>query len=114
MIVHKVKAGPYTLELKPNCIAILYEDGHQLPGGIGLTSALVQFAEEVLRLRAMLDSRAASHDRLLAAAKTSIALADKNVMYIDDNGMPTPCRTSECKEVYDLVIASIAAAEELA
>ncbi len=59
MTNHRVTAGPYTLELPPNGVAILYEaDGagvdHQLPGGVGYLEALVQFAGEVIRLQAML------------------------------------------------------------
>ena len=55
----RVTAGPYTLELPPNGVAILYEaDGagvdHQLPGGAGYLDALVQFAGETIRLQAML------------------------------------------------------------
>ena len=61
MTNHRVTAGPYTLELPVNGVAILYEaDGagidHQLPGGVGYLEALVQFAGEVIRLQAMLDS----------------------------------------------------------
>ena len=61
MTVHRITAGPYTLELPPNGIAILYEADsagidHQLPGGVGYLDALVQFAGEVIRLRAMLDA----------------------------------------------------------
>ena len=57
----RVSAGPYTLELPPNGVAILYEADnagvdHQLPGGVGYLEALVQFAGEVIRLRAMLDA----------------------------------------------------------
>jgi len=57
----RISAGPYTLELPANGVAILYEaDGagvdHQLPGGVGYLDALVQFAGEVIRLRAMLDA----------------------------------------------------------
>lgn len=52
----KVSAGPYTLELPPNGIAVLYQDGQRLPGGVGYLEALVQFAGEVVRLQAMLGS----------------------------------------------------------
>lgn len=57
----KISVGPYTLDIPPNGIAVLYEaDGtgvdHQLPGGVGYLDALVQFAGEVIRLRAMLDA----------------------------------------------------------
>lgn len=52
----KVSAGPYTLELPPNGVAILYEDGQRLAGGVGYLEALVQFAGEVIRLQAMLDA----------------------------------------------------------
>lgn len=52
---HRVSAGPYTLELPPNGVAILYVDKagveHQLPGGTGYLDALVQFAGEVIYLR---------------------------------------------------------------
>ena len=56
----KISVGPYTLDIPPNGIAVLYEaDGagvdHQLPGGVGYLDALVQFAGEVIRLNAMLD-----------------------------------------------------------
>ena len=57
----RVSAGPYTLEIPPNGVAILHEaDGagtdHQLPGGVGYLDALVQFAGEVfIRLKAMLE-----------------------------------------------------------
>lgn len=55
--IHRVSAGPYTLELPANGVAILYdEDGKQLPGGVGYFEALVQFAGEVIRLRSMLDT----------------------------------------------------------
>lgn len=51
--VHRVTAGPYTLALPINGIAILYdEDGKRLPGGVGYLGALVQFAGEVIRLNA--------------------------------------------------------------
>ena len=57
----RILVGPYTLDIPPNGIAVLYEaDGagvdHQLPGGVGYLDALVQFAGEVIRLRAMLDA----------------------------------------------------------
>lgn len=59
----RVSAGPYTLELPPNGVAILYEADpsgstgiSQVPGGTGYLDALVQFAGEVIRLRAMLDA----------------------------------------------------------
>lgn len=60
MTNHRITAGPYTLELPPNGVAILYEaDGagvdHQLPGGVGYLEALVQFVGEVIRLKAMLE-----------------------------------------------------------
>ena len=56
----RISVGPYTLDIPPNGIAVLYEaDGagvdHQLPGGVGYLDALVQFAGEVIRLNAMLD-----------------------------------------------------------
>lgn len=51
----KVSAGPYTLEIPPNGVALLYgEDGKQLPGGVGYLDALVQFAGEVIRLNSMI------------------------------------------------------------
>lgn len=55
----RVSAGPYTLDIPPNGIAILYEadgagDDHQLPGGVGYPAAIVQFAGEVIRLQAMI------------------------------------------------------------
>lgn len=57
---HRVSAGPYTLELPANGVAVLYEadaggNEHQLPGGVGYLDALVQFAGEIIRLRAMVD-----------------------------------------------------------
>jgi hypothetical protein len=57
----RISVGPYTLDIPPNGIAVLYEaDGagvdHQLPGGVGYLDALVEFADEVIRLRAMLDA----------------------------------------------------------
>lgn len=44
----RVTAGPYTLELPPNGVAILYEADesgmdHRMPGGVGYLEALVQF-----------------------------------------------------------------------
>ena len=56
----KISVGPYTLDIPPNGVAVLYEadkDGndHQLPRGVGYLDALVQFAGEVIRLNAMLD-----------------------------------------------------------
>lgn len=59
-MTHRITAGPYTLEIPANGVAVLYqadEDGskHQLPGGVGYLDALVQFAGEVIRLNAMLD-----------------------------------------------------------
>lgn len=56
----RVVAGPYTLEIPANGVAVLYQadeggSGHQLPGGVGYLDALVQFAGEVIRLNAMLD-----------------------------------------------------------
>ena len=61
MTDRRVTAGPYTLELPPNGVAILYETDeggseHRLPGGIGYLDALVQFAGEVIRLRAMVEA----------------------------------------------------------
>lgn len=61
MTTHRVTAGPYTLELPPNGVAILYEadlggTDHRLPGGIGYLDALVQFAGEIIRLRAMMEN----------------------------------------------------------
>ena len=58
-MTRRVTAGPYTLELPSNGVAVLYEaDGagvdHQLPGGAGYFDALVQFAGETIRLQAML------------------------------------------------------------
>ncbi len=58
---HRVRAGPYELELRPSGVAILFEIDNagierQLPGGCGYLEALVQFAGEVIRLRAMLDA----------------------------------------------------------
>ena len=57
---HKVSAGPYTLEIPSNGVAVLYEadkggNDRQLPGGAGYLDALIQFAGEVIRLRAMVD-----------------------------------------------------------
>ena len=66
-------------------------------------TASEQKEAEFARLRA-------SHDRLLAAAKASIELADKNVIVFGGETF----RTGECKEIYDQVVAAIAAAEELA
>jgi hypothetical protein len=62
MTTHRVTAGPFTLEIPSNGVAILYEadgagDDHQLPGNIGHFEALVQFAGEVIRLRAMIAER---------------------------------------------------------
>lgn len=54
--IHRVSAGPYTLALPANGVAILYEHEKQLPGGVGYLDALVQFAGEVIRLRSMLDT----------------------------------------------------------
>lgn len=47
----RVSAGPYTLDIPPNGVAILYEDGKQRPGGVGYLEALIEFAGEVIRLR---------------------------------------------------------------
>lgn len=56
----RVTAGPYTLEIPSNGVAVLYEadkggNDRQLPGGAGYLDALIQFAGEVTRLRAMVD-----------------------------------------------------------
>lgn len=56
----RVTAGPFTLELPPNGVAVLYEadlggNEHQLPGGVGYLEALVQFAGEKIRLGAMVE-----------------------------------------------------------
>lgn len=85
---HRVSAGPYTLELPPNGVAILYEtDGsgadRRLPGGIGYLDALVQFAGEVVRLRAMVGTMLADrneqdtaiHDAICEAAVVADELA---------------------------------------
>lgn len=48
----RVSAGPYTLDLPENGVALLYENGTQLPGGVGYLSALIEFAGEVIRLNA--------------------------------------------------------------
>lgn len=58
----RVSAGPYTLDLPPNGVAVLYEadaggNEHQLPGGVGYLDALIQFAGEVIRLQAMVGVR---------------------------------------------------------
>lgn len=73
----RVTAGPYTLELPANGVAILYEaDGagidHQLPGGIGHLEALVQFAGEVLRLQAMVDQMRKDRDEQDLAIRDAI------------------------------------------
>lgn len=54
--LYRVSVGPYTLELPPNGIAVLYEadaggTDHRLPGGVGYLDALVMFAMEVKRLQ---------------------------------------------------------------
>lgn len=72
----RVSAGPFTLELPPNGVAILYEadEGgteHRLPGGVGYLEALVQFAGEVIRLTAMVDH--ISKDRDAAEEKLRLA-----------------------------------------
>ena len=68
---HRVSAGPYTLELPPNGVAILYEADpsggtgiSQVPGGVGYLEALVQFAGEVIRLRAMIESARAGESSM--------------------------------------------------
>lgn len=60
--IRRVTAGPYTLELPANGVAILYESDkggneHQLPGGVGYLEALVQFAGEIVRLQAFIKSQ---------------------------------------------------------
>src|SRR6185312_8775752 len=69
----RVTAGPYTLELPPNGVAVLYEADesgadHRLPGGLGYLEALVQFAGEVIRLRAMSDAMRTETWRPIATA----------------------------------------------
>lgn len=68
-MTHRVSAGPYTLALPTNGVALLYdEDGRLLPGGVGYLDALVQFAGEVIRLNAenlALRERCADLARLL-------------------------------------------------
>lgn len=56
---HRVTAGPFTIVLPPNGVAVLYEADlagvdHQLPGGVGYLDALVQFAGEIIRLKAIM------------------------------------------------------------
>lgn len=68
----RATAGPYTLVIPPNGRATLYEaDGagvdHEVPYGVNQLDALVQFAGEVIRLRAMIESTA---EDLLAALRT--------------------------------------------
>lgn len=87
----RITAGPYTLEIPPNGVAILYEadeggTDRQLPGGVGYLDAFVQFAGEILRLQAMVSQmqkdradgdtairdairRAVEANRLLAAVR---------------------------------------------
>jgi hypothetical protein len=86
MNITRVTAGPYTLELPTNGVAILHEaDGagidHQLPGGVGYLDALVQFAGEVIRLQAMLGQMQidrADQDRALAdALRETASTADE-------------------------------------
>ncbi|MDE2105646.1 MAG: hypothetical protein KGL39_50935 [Patescibacteria group bacterium] len=57
----RVTAGPYSLDLRPNSRATLYvADGagedHEVPWGRDCLDALVQFAGEVVRLKAYADS----------------------------------------------------------
>ena len=88
MTNRRVTAGPYTLELPVNGVAILYEaDGagvdHRLPGGAGYIDALVQFAGETIRLQAMLaqmqidrrDHALAVRDAISETARTADELA---------------------------------------
>ena len=53
-----------------------------------------------------------SHDRLLAVSKESIALADRHLTMLLPGGV-LPHRTDEAQELYNRVVAAIAAAEEL-
>lgn len=62
-MMHRVSAGPYTLAIPTNGVAILFEDGKQLPGGVGYLDALVQFAGEIMALRDMREA----HIRMLTA-----------------------------------------------
>ena len=56
---HRVTAGPYSLDLWPNGRATLYMangagQDHEVPWGLDHLDALIQFAGEVLRLKAQL------------------------------------------------------------
>lgn len=68
--MHRVSAGPYMLAIPTNGVAILFEDGKQLAGGVGYLDALVQFAGEVIRLNAeiaVLRDMREAHIRMLTA-----------------------------------------------
>ncbi len=77
---HSVTAGPYMIELPANGVAILYEADEsgayrQLPGGSGYLEALVQFAGEIIRMRAMY---ASSHEELLEVLDALVSQIAKN------------------------------------
>ena len=92
----KVSAGPFTLDIPPNGVAVLYEaDGagvdHQLPGGTGYLEALIQFAGEVVRLRAL-------HEAIRETA-VEVAQADPNEPHC--GSIPVDWkREAECRQGY--------------
>lgn len=74
---HRVSAGPYTLEIPANGVAVLYEadpagDDRQLPGGVGYLDALVQFAGEIIRLQAMVNTMCAEAQSAWRSVATAI------------------------------------------
>lgn len=103
----RVTAGPFTLELPPNGVAVLYEADkggadHCLPGGVGYLEALVQFAGEVTRLRAMVGQMQTdrvdqqSVGALVRAARTLLRCVEWRV-----GAMPSPAPTLH--EMHDAI-----------
>lgn len=95
----RVSAGPYTLDFPPNGVAVLYEadaagNDHQLPGGVGHFDALIQFADEVIRLQAMLDARSINHP----------TGSEKFAANLERLGVPAPWRL--CDEMVGEILAA--------
>lgn len=94
----KVSAGPYLLDIPPNGVAILYEADPggstgvcQVPGGVGYLDALIQFAGEVVRLRALLEA--------VRVTAVEAALADPDEPHC--SSIPVDWRReAECRQGY--------------
>lgn len=84
---YRVSAGPYTLDIPANGVAILFEDGRRLPGGVGYLEALVWFAGAVTSLR---ERCAASDVDILIETGRNEAL-EEAALVVEDYFNPETC-----------------------